>query len=110
MLAAENDRLSNSEFMNRAMDDMLPEEVVRGQYVEVSVYPGYDNHDERTLPQIYVIDDNTVVLYCMREYFLPEKSKDYKGLSWWQNFSISEGSSSSSSAICAMVLPLASFF
>ncbi len=73
MFAAENDRLSNSEFMGRAMDDMLPEEVVRGQYVEVSVYPGYDNHGERTLPQIYVIDDNTVVLYWMWEYFLMEK-------------------------------------
>ncbi len=56
--------------------DAVPKPMVKeraGYRWEVSVYPGYDNHSERTLPQIYVIDDNTVVLYCMWEYFLPEK-------------------------------------
>lgn len=97
----DNLRLPNSEFRGRAMDEfcletieilepdyqiqeklrddifglrdeMLPDEMEQEQYIEISVYPGYGSMD-RTLPQLYLLDDGRMLMYAMGEYFLIEK-------------------------------------
>lgn len=97
----DNLRLPNSEFRGRAMDEfcletieilepdyqiqeklrddifglrdeMLPDEMEQEQYIEISVYPGYGSMD-KTLPQLYLLDDGRMLMYAMGEYFLIEK-------------------------------------
>lgn len=97
----DNLRLPNSEFRGRAMDEfcletieilepdyqiqeklrddifglrdeMLPDEMEQEQYIEISVYPGYGSMD-KTLPQLYLLDEGRMLMYAMGEYFLIEK-------------------------------------
>lgn len=54
-------------------DDMLSEELKQEEYIEISVYPGYEINEERVLPQVYLLDNGKVIMYSMGEYFLLEK-------------------------------------
>lgn len=94
----DNGRLPNSKTMKRSMedffleeieitmpdyqierelkDDMLSKEMQQEEYIEINVYPGYEN--EKTvfgdvLPQMYLLNDGKLMLYAMGEYFLLEK-------------------------------------
>ncbi len=103
----DNGRLPNSEVMNRSMeeyllekieittpdyqierklrddifglrDDMLPEEMQQEEYIEINVYPGYENEKmvfSDVLPQMYQLDDGRLLLYAIGEYFLLEKNE-----------------------------------
>ena len=58
-------------------DDMLPKDMQQKEYIEINVYPGYEN--EKTvfgdvLPQMYLLNDGRLLLYAMGEYFLLEKN------------------------------------
>ena len=102
----DNGRLPNSKIMNRLMDDyfleeieitmpdyqierklrndifglrdnMLSREMQQEEYIEINVYPGYEN--EKTvfgdvLPQMYLLNDGRLLLYAMGEFFLLEKN------------------------------------
>lgn len=101
-----NNRLPNSQIMNRSMeeyllekieiptpdyqiemrlrddiyglrDEMLPEEMIQEEYLEISVYPGYEKSVfDEVLPQMYLLNDGRLLLYAMGEYFLLEKVED----------------------------------
>ena len=58
-------------------DDMLPKDMQQKEYIEINVYPGYEN--EKTvfgdvLPQMHLLNDGRLLLYAMGEYFLLEKN------------------------------------
>lgn len=102
----DNFRLPNSKLTNRAMDDfwleqieipspdyrveeknrkelyglrddeMLRKELRQDAYVEISVFPGYSVNGDDCLPQIYLLDDNRIMMYAMGEFFLLEKADD----------------------------------
>ena len=58
-------------------DDMLPEEMVQDEYIEISVYPGYDTDDGsvygNTLLQFYQLEDGRLLMRAMEQYFILEK-------------------------------------
>lgn len=54
-------------------DEMLPEELVQGEYMEIDVYPGYDSGDRRYLPQLFLTEDGKILMYAMGQYFVLEK-------------------------------------
>ena len=55
-------------------DDMLPEEMVQEEYIEISVYPGYECGGEEALPQFYPLDNGQLLMMAMEQYFLLEKN------------------------------------
>lgn len=55
-------------------DDMLPEEMVQEEYIEISVYPGYECGGEEALPQFYPLDNGQLLMMVMEQYFLLEKN------------------------------------
>ena len=54
-------------------DEILPEEMERDEYIQVSVYPGYESGGYWALPQFYLLGDGKAAMYSMGEYFLLEK-------------------------------------
>lgn len=58
-------------------DDMLPEEMVQDEYIEISVYPGYDTDGGsvygNTLLQFYQLEDGRLLMRAMEQYFILEK-------------------------------------
>lgn len=54
-------------------DGILPEEMERDEYIQVSVYPGYESGGYWALPQFYLLGDGKAAMFSMGEYFLLEK-------------------------------------
>ena len=57
-------------------DEMLRKELRQKTYVEVSVFPGYRVNGDDCLPQIYLLNDNRIMMYAMGEFFLLDKADD----------------------------------
>lgn len=55
-------------------DGMLPDSLTQQEYVEISVYPGYEVNDGwEYLPQMFLAGEGKILFLAMGEYFLLER-------------------------------------